>query len=661
MSIPADNAEPMVGRLRGFGITEPWQAGLLLPTEWDDMRTVVTEFDRLEEAEWIVLRGRIAKAPRVTPGRPPRLEGYLTDARGRSVQFTELGDTRDLMAKITGSADDVILAGKLRRFGRTLSLTKLDVVDKGWAGRARPSYKGIPKTVTPETVRAKVNGLLRATMPDLTKWLWMELCSNSDPHANYVAGQLKVASVARADIEEGLRKLLVAIHAPKTPEAGEQAREVMRRLAALGIYRKSLANRPQIGLAEFTAPADMLALADKTGRKLSGDQRRAVEEIQADLRSGRPMQRMLVGDVGTGKTLVYGCAAAGVALGGGVAVVLVPSKNLARQVHAEILSYWPELEMSTALVVGDEAKPRQGIRLYVGTTALLSRVKGAVDLTIIDEQQRYSVKQRKQLVGPQTHSLEVSATCIPRSSALMKFGVVAVSELRETHTPKKIHTRVYTESTKKELFARVRETIKTGGKVLVIYPARDGSKKGKAAAEEKKLPSADEGFERWNKAFPGLVRLAHAGMDDEQNVAALDAVKAGVAPILISTLLVEVGTNIPSLKGLVVTHAERFGLVQLHQLRGRVAREGGEGFCGLYMPDFVGEASMERVKLMEKLESGFEVAEMDMRMRGFGDLGSESERQSGADAMFLFGDEGVSVDALDHVLKALGGAKPAEK
>lgn len=230
---------------------------------------------------------------------------------------------------------------------------------------------------------------------------------------------------------------------------------------------------------------------------------------------------------------------------------------------------------------------------------------------------------------------------------MIRYGALNVSKLEHCHVKKDVHTKVWRHDEKQELFERVKSSIANNSKILVIYPKREGEQ------DEGKLPSAEQAFNAWNKVFPGKVRLAHGGLDGEENKHAIDDMSDGRAQILISTTVVEVGINIPGLRHAVVVHAERFGLTTLHQIRGRLSRDGGSGLFDLYLPVSVKDGVFKRLSVLEKTSDGFKVSEMDMRLRGFGDLSDSSSKQSGSDDTFLIG-RAISIEAMDEALGLVG-------
>jgi ATP-dependent DNA helicase RecG len=234
--------------------------------------------------------------------------------------------------------------------------------------------------------------------------------------------------------------------------------------------------------------------------------------------------------------------------------------------------------------------------------------------------------------------LEVSATPLPRTVALASFGAMQVWRLTKQHTKKDIVSKLYTSRAEgKQLIASVEHTLNKLNQAIVVYALKEESEN----EIMENIMSASTAFEWWNKRYPGRVRLVHSKMTDEEKNSALNDMKNEVADLLISTTVIEVGVTIPGVMLLAVVNAERFGLSQLHQLRGRVARRGNRhGQIGEFLmlsKDNPSQATLERLNVMVKTQDGFEIADMDMRLRGFGSLHINSDTQSGADDSIFLG------------------------
>ncbi len=657
-----------LGRLKSFGLKEPWQVALLLPSSWDDLTRVVDRYDAvIENGTSCVFVGKLAGPPetKFEAGKPPRLTGYLLDPAGRKVGFSVFGDSREFKDQLNDDRNKVYLFGRVETYNERYWIKGPEIVQEKWIGRFRPRYPGKAGVIKPETVRDRVIRELRKAIPIAAEYLASELKCFGDPKA--------LAALAGLP-GWPLETIITQSHVPKTPQFGQSAQRAMEHLASLGIMKGA---RNQHGAKQITPPrvGNWKARAARIPFKLTDEQDNAIRDALADITSDQIMHRMLVGDVGTGKTAVYGTVAAAVVDGGGTVAVLLPNEGLAAQVAREFGSWWPDLHIQ--IVTGSSKETKISAPLVVGTTALLFRDIGHPTLALVDEQQKFARNQREQLVGAGTHLLEVSATCIPRSAALVRYGIVKVSKLTKSHTKKNIHTRIWLPEHGQELAKNIRQTIVNGDQVLYVYPLRetdaeempvedemvdtdlDGEviKDSSEPAKKKlELKSATDMFEKWHKIYPGKVRLIHGQMPDDEKTAALRDMREGRAMVLIATTVVEVGINLPKLRRVVVCHPERHGLTTLHQIRGRVARLGGEGWCDLYLPNPVKENTMARLKVLEQTQDGFKVAEHDMCLRGVGDISRNSSKQSGADETFLFG-RPVSIEALDAVMTVLSAQK----
>lgn len=632
-----------LGRLKQLGLKETWQTALLLPKGWDDLRLVISDFhpaSPYQEGQYVLVHGKLSGTPKVSFQGTPRLTGYLVDPAGHRLGFSQFGDTKKLQASLKPEPNSVYLYGQVRHFNNSLWLQNIERIPPSWVGRLRPQYPGKTRVITPETVRQRVFSHLKASVAHTAHWLAHELSSFGSPEA--------LAELAN---NEGwsLSDLLTKAHLPANPETGRKAQEGVEILAGLGIIQKAMASQREtidkpLSVGVWEERAEDLPFS------LTEEQRSVIAEIVDDLAAPATMHNLLVGDVGTGKTAVYAHACAACLDGGGRVAILLPSMPLAAQVAKDFQAWWPDLKLQ--LVTGETDSLDPDCPLIIGTTAILFRMTEEPDLLVVDEQQKFSREQREQLVGKGTNLLEVSATCIPRSQALVRYGVVKMLKLTKCHVKKKIHTRIWTQDCRAGLFENVKHTVDQGKQVLVIYPRREAGKK-EGQGEDKH--TVEEAFKSWSKLFPGRVRFSHGGLSDEAKQLALQDMLDDKADILIATTVVEVGINLPKLYRGVIVHPDRLGLSTLHQLRGRIARAGGCGWCDLYMPTPIKPDTMKRLEILTKTEDGFKIAEQDMRLRGIGDLGQTSDKQTGADDTFLFG-RPVKMETLDLILSRFRSA-----
>ncbi|KEF43450.1 MAG: ATP-dependent DNA helicase RecG [Cyanobium sp. CACIAM 14] len=454
---------------------------------------------------------------------------------------------------------------------------------------------------------------------------------------------------------------LQGIHRPADREALQRWRrrlvfdEFLLLQLALGQRRQRLRQQP--------APALVLpgGADDLVGRflallpfPLTGAQSRVLAEIRADMARPRPMARLVQGDVGSGKTVVALAALLGAIEAGCQGALMAPTEVLAAQ-HFQKLAQWlPRLNVSSDLLTGSTPVRRRRrllqdlangqVRLLVGTHALLEDPVQfeRLGLVVVDEQHRFGVRQRGRLLakGLQPHLLTMTATPIPRTLALSIHGDLDISQIDELppgRTP--IRTRLLRGAERPQAWELVRQQVALGQQAYVVLPLVEES-------EKLDLRSAVEVHRHLaGEVFPGLaVGLLHGRMNGEEKQQAIDAFQGGRCQVLVSTTVVEVGVDVPAASVMVIEHAERFGLAQLHQLRGRVGRGAAASHC-LLIHDGDSATARQRLELLVRSADGFEIAEMDLRLRGPGQvLGT---RQSGLPDLALasLSDDGDVLEA----------------
>lgn len=366
--------------------------------------------------------------------------------------------------------------------------------------------------------------------------------------------------------------------------------------------------------------------------KLTGAQERVLKEILEDMRRPHQMNRLIQGDVGCGKTIVALMAMLFAVEDGYQAALMAPTEILAEQHYINIHRLVEDLGLKIALISrGVDNRPldlieKGEIDIIVGTHALLEeniRFK-KLGLVIIDEQHRFGVMQRSRLrsKGDFPDVLVMTATPIPRTLALTLYGDLdysIIDELPPGRSP--VITKVMYQSQKTELYKLIREEVRKGRQVYVVYPVIDES-------EELNLKSAIQGKEAFEKLFPDFrVGLLHGRLKPPQKEEIMTAFKEHRIDILVSTTVIEVGIDVPNATLMVIVHAERFGLSQLHQLRGRVGRGSEQSYCILLAYEPLSEEARQRLKAMEQYSDGFSIAEQDLLIRGPGEF--FGTRQSG--------------------------------
>ena len=435
----------------------------------------------------------------------------------------------------------------------------------------------------------------------------------------------------------GLAQSLRRVHFPRSMEDVRRAR---RRLAFDEFFRQQLQlarlRRHRLGLndgivfrrSEILVPA----LVKSLPFDLTRSQQRVMDEILQDMAQPFPMSRLLQGDVGTGKTIIALCAMLNAVDNGCQATLMAPTEILAEQHFLNIRSLVEPLGAAVVLLVGGQGPALRrellhGIRngvadIVVGTHALIQdQVEfHQLGLVVVDEQHRFGVIQRSELSGKGRRAdvLTMTATPIPRTLALTLYGDLDISVVDELPPGRKsVRTVLRREDRRELIFAFVADQIRRGRQAYVIYPLVEES-------EKRGLKSAVEAFAELQR---GLLRgfrvgLLHGRMRAEEKSAVMDDFKAGGIQVLVSTTVIEVGIDVPNATLMVVEHAERFGLAQLHQLRGRVGRGAQQSYCILITRQNAVEAAdaIRRLRTLCRTQDGFEIARKDLELRGPGEL-----------------------------------------
>jgi len=424
---------------------------------------------------------------------------------------------------------------------------------------------------------------------------------------------------------EALRK----IHFPESLEEFEKARETLafEELFLLQVGLALRKKREVLGRRIEPDPTWLQRFLEGLPFALTPSQKRAIESIEADLRAPYPMLRLLQGDVGSGKTVVAAAACAMVASAGAQAAVMAPTEILAEQHFFVFQELLRPLPIRVALLSGGLSRREREkllsevaageIQVVVGTHALLEEDVEFKDLAlaVIDEQHRFGVIQRATLEkkGRGTNVLVMSATPIPRTVVLTVYGEFELSVLEELPIPRRnVRTIWLAQSRREEVYQEVAQLLARGEKGYVVFPLVEES-------EELDLRAATVAYEELRARFGEVVGLLHGRMSAEEKRAAMSAFREGKTRLLVATTVVELGLDVPDASFLVIEHGERFGLAQLHQLRGRIGRQGQDAVCWV-LADPTTEEARERLSAFRDLTDGFKIAEADLRIRGPGDL-----------------------------------------
>ena len=578
---------------------------------------------------YIQLKGRILFFDTVGEGRTRRLIGKFTDGTG-TIDLVWFKGINYVMDKIKTGVDYIVF-GKPTEFGHIYNIPHpdidtLDQADKV-ANGLTPFYNTSEK-MKKSFLNSRAVQNLQYTLLSGLNWTLPETL----PPA--VLNRIRMMP-----FPEAIRN----VH---FPESVDKLRKAQLRLKfdelffiQLNILRSSNLSKLKLKGIVFPSVGDYFNTFYKEYLpfELTNAQKRVVREIRADMGSGRQMNRLLQGDVGSGKTLVALLSMLLAVDNHCQACMMAPTEILATQHYATVMGFLKDMDIKVALLTGSTKKKERNkilpaiasgeIQIVIGTHALIEEtvVFSSLGLAIIDEQHRFGVEQRSRLWTKNSivpHVLVMTATPIPRTLAMTLYGDLDVSVIDELPPGRKPIQTVHRYDNKKaQLYDFLRKEIGQGRQVYVVYPLIEGSEK----LDYKNL---EEGFETFKEVFPEYkVCMVHGKMKAAEKEAEMQKFISGEAQILMATTVIEVGVNVPNASVMVIESAERFGLSQLHQLRGRVGRGAEQSYCVLVSSYKLSNETRKRLEIMVSSNNGFEIAEADLRLRGHGDL--EGTRQSG--------------------------------
>jgi ATP-dependent DNA helicase RecG len=648
-------AKPLTGpqkALRKLGLVRPIDLALHLPLRYED-ETRLVKLREVREGDVAQVEGRVTHAE-VKLGGHRQLLVTLDDGSGTCLLrfFTFYPSQQKALAV----GNRIRVRGEIR--GGFAGLTMMHPVVKPAGGELAtaltpvyPSVAGLSQSYLRRAVQA---GLSRVELPDTVPAPYLQ---EIGLHPSW-----------------SLRQALSFLHNP-TPDVSldtlqDHSHPAWQRLKAEELLAQQLSQlQSRRARARLRAPTLTGAVSESLFARLlatlpfqlTAAQQRVVAEITRDIARPVPMHRLLQGDVGAGKTVVAALAAAQCMDAGWQCALMAPTEILATQHFAKLVGWLQPLGVTVAwLTGGQKARERRDMlaliasgqaALVVGTHALIQdKVQfQKLALAIIDEQHRFGVAQRLALRGKlgspelEPHLLMMTATPIPRTLAMSYYAdldVSTIDELPPGRTP--IVTKVVNDSRRDEVIARISDQLVQGRQIYWVCPLIEES-------EALDLRNATETHAQLSAALPGvLVGLLHSRMSPLEKKAVMSLFVGGQMGVLVSTTVIEVGVDVPNASLMVIEHAERFGLSQLHQLRGRVGRGAAASACVLLYATGdaprLGETARERLKAMAQTSDGFEIARRDLEIRGPGEF--MGARQSG-DAMLRFADVVADAQLLD--------------
>ncbi len=608
------------------------------PLRYED-RTRITPIREAREGQAVLLKGRVVsgREERFFPSRKRLFKIVLEDGTGR-LELLWYQYKRPHLERLARTGSELLVYGKVQINRSRRQIPHPDIT---LPGKSRPEktlgffpvYSGV-QGISPNLLRSVMRGALEISLPAVV-----------DPVPRVFARKIGLPDLATAIGRVHFPPVdsdLALLNQGQTPFQKRLIFDRFFLIMAAIAFRKKF--RESVSCPSLPASRNLVrAFEEQLPFPLTGDQARAIQDIIGDLGAGSPMNRLLLGDVGCGKTVIAAAAAYFCIRNNRQAAIMVPTQVLANQHMETFLNLFKGMGFRPVLLTGKRKASEvnaiyRGIRdghynLVIGTQALIQEGLAFenLGLAIIDEQHRFGVRQRALLdrKGHNPHLLVMTATPIPRTVALTLYGDMDISFIREYPAGRKgVVTRLVSEGKKRWVFDELRRRMSDGQQVFVICPLIEGS-------EDQDLKDALDMARRLRKIYPPPFRigLMHGRLPAEQREKTMEAFRRGTIHLLVGTTVIEVGVHVPRAGAMVIEHPERFGLAQLHQLRGRVGRGTTEGLCILMGSRSLTEKARNRLEALTTSDDGFAIAQKDLELRGQGQwLGM---RQAGLGEMDL--------------------------
>ena len=585
-----------------------------------------------ESPAYIQLRVRVEGYSRFGEGRRKRLVAYVADGTGTAelIWFSGI----NWMEKRLEIGREYIVFGRPGFFNNELSIVHPELESVGTV-RTRPGsgMQGVYSTT--EILSSNQLG---------SRGIYHLVCNLWEAAEKHITETLP-EEIMLANGLIGLKEALHNIHFPQNPEKLKQAEYRLKFEELFGIQLGILVQRK--GRVSSETGFVFSRVGEKFNEFYNGHlpfeltkaQKRAIKEIRADTVTGHQMNRLLQGDVGSGKTLVALMSMLLAVDNGYQACMMAPTEILARQHYATIVKLLGDMDVRVGIITGTTKKRERDMLLealsdgsldiLLGTHALIEdRVQFAnLGFVVIDEQHRFGVEQRSRLWTKNNqppHVLVMTATPIPRTLAMTLYGDLDVSVIDELPPGRKpVKTYHVRDSQRLRVFGFMAEQIAAGRQIYVVYPLISGS-------EKMDYKDLEDGFDSISQQFPlpeYNTVVVHGRLKPAQKEENMNMFKEGKAHIMVATSVIEVGVDVPNASVMVIESAERFGLSQLHQLRGRVGRGADQAYCILMSGDKLSKEAKARLQAMVATNDGFELSELDLKLRGAGDI--SGTQQSG--------------------------------
>ncbi len=592
------------------------------PFRYEDRSKFFKIRELSDELETVQVIARIKKIELIGTGGKKRLVAYVFDDTGE-MEMTWFKGIQWVQRKLLAGVAYIFL-GKPAQYGRKWSMAHPEMEPVTAANETRNNFQ--PVYSTTEKLRAKfldsrgISKILEQLVPQV----YAQIPETLSPE---IRQQYQLIGKA-----ESIRQ----IHFPTAPSLLNRAKKRLKfeeffylqlRLLMLKVARTEKSQGQVLGSTELLTDF----YRNHIPFELTNAQKRVVREAFTDMKSGKQMNRLIQGDVGSGKTMVaFICILIAIS-SGAQTCLMAPTEILANQHYAGLKEYADMMGLKIALLTGSAKKSARKIiheellsgelKILIGTHALLEDVVQFqnLGLAIVDEQHRFGVAQRAKLWAKNEkylpHVLVMTATPIPRTLAMTLYGDLDVSVIDELPAGRKpIQTVHRYDKDRLKVFGFIREEISKGRQVYIVYPLIEES-------ETLDLKNLMDGYESIARAFPQYpISIVHGGMKSDAKDYEMQRFVKGETKIMVATTVIEVGVNVPNASVMIIENAERFGLSQLHQLRGRVGRGAEQSYCVLMSKYELSKDSRVRIDTMVRTNDGFEIADVDLRLRGPGDL-----------------------------------------
>jgi ATP-dependent DNA helicase RecG len=592
------------------------------PFRYED-RSIITEINKIHlGSNYLQVKGEFIKFETLGEGRTKRLVGQFIDQTGtiEVVWFQKI----ESIQKVIRIKQSYLIYGKLTHFNGRSSFTHPEIENYS-ASEKRSGQEPIYNS----TETLKRFGLDSKGLGKIIEW-------NLNAFSNEIIEPFSNNKLIQWDLLS-LRDALKQIHRPTDDLNLEKAKKRLKveEVFPLQFYlqKKKKANHEVSEGFYFPKLQSFTEFYNSTlPYQLTNAQKRVLKEIRKDVTSGKQMNRLLQGDVGSGKTIVSFLSMLMAIDNGFQACLMAPTEILSNQHLHSLTPFANATGTSIALLTGStktserkriaEELKNGTLKILIGTHALIEEKVSfqKLGLSIIDEQHRFGVAQRAKLHSKNEgdlppHVLVMTATPIPRTLAMSIYGDLDISVIDELPPGRKEITTVHrTESKRLSVFGFIRQQVQEGRQIYIVYPLIEES-------ETMDLNNLMEGFESITRAFPDLyISMVHGKMKPKDKDFEMARFVKGETQIMVATTVIEVGVNVPNASIMIIENSERFGLTQMHQLRGRVGRGEYQSYCILMTGLKLSKEGKERIETMVLTSNGFEIAEKDLKMRGPGDL-----------------------------------------